>query len=213
MRGKENLEAREHAEWLVRYFGRLARETGEEVWQYGLEASQEWRRLINAPSAGTAEVLALVGVVRTNRTRSSGWYDLSLAVYSWAYSNGFPVPEPEEFHHTEELPGVTPGLLPEEVSPHEYAKALIKQFAQHAHEDPNQDLWKLGKEAAQEWLRLIEATSVSRKQISDLIERAYPLDHHGMTWFSLAWGVCYWSYTKGYSDLLPEDMRHLIEIE
>jgi hypothetical protein len=132
--------SREHAEMSIKYFRRLAHESGREVWKHGLDAAQEWLRLIDASSVSSTEVLAFIGVIHANRYRTSGWYDLALGAYHWASTNGFPVPPPEDFWSAEDLPGV----IYDQVPSREYAEILVKHFEQYAREDPNQEVWELG---------------------------------------------------------------------
>ena len=68
----------EHAENLISYFDRVDTRYPDEVWRLSLEIAREWLRLINAASISPSEVIALVTVVKDNKDRTSGWFDLAL---------------------------------------------------------------------------------------------------------------------------------------
>lgn len=200
------MTSREHAEMSIKYFRRLASQSDPEVWERGLDAAQEWLRLIDAVSVSPTEVSAFIGVIHANRYRTSGWYDLALGVYHWARTNGFSVPPPEDFWSSEGLPGIRHGQMPSR----EYAEILVKHFELYAHEDPNQEVWELGLDTAQKWLGLMESDSVSQGEVSALIGVVYENRHRTTRWISLARGVYKWSSTNGFSDLWPENFQSML---
>jgi hypothetical protein len=200
---EKDVTPRAHAAASVKYFDRVARESGQEVWKYGLSTAREWLRLIDADSVSPTEVSAFIGVVHANRYRTSGWFDLALGVYHWARTNGFPVSPPDDFWATETLPG----LRYKEVPLREHAEMLVKHFKQYACEDPNQEVWQLGLDTAQEWLRLIDLDSVSQVEVSALIDVVCENRHKTSGWFDLALGIYHWSSDNGFSTLWPEDFQ------
>ena len=58
-----NMKSREHAENLVKYFERIAREEDQEVWWKGLSTAQEWLRLIDTENLSQAELSTFIDVV------------------------------------------------------------------------------------------------------------------------------------------------------
>ncbi|HRQ39665.1 MAG TPA: hypothetical protein PLD25_17290 [Chloroflexota bacterium] len=207
------MEAREHAEALIGYFKRLSDETGEEIWKYGLETSQEWRRVIVLESAPLEQVMALVGIVHANGSRSSGWHDLSHGVYFWASQNGYPVPEFAEFFGTSRATHeAIRDLLEGQISWHDYANVLIAQFKDFCLEDPNQTVWKAGLDTALRWQEQIDGKPISQTQVLSLINHLTAndqrLDRYGGTELdALTSGICDWIKGIGYYSLLPEGLQ------
>ena len=85
------MEAREHAEVLVKYFERIAHEHDAEVWRKGLTTAQEWLRLVETQDLKNSDVSALVRMIENGGRKylSLGWFDMALGAYSWCKELGF----------------------------------------------------------------------------------------------------------------------------
>ncbi len=197
------MEAREHAERLVKYFENISREYGEsDVWQKGLNTAQEWLRLIDTSDVSQNEIAKFMGIVHANRYRSSGWYDLARGSYHWASSKNVTLLPPKEFFASEKLPSTTF----ESVTYQEHALILINHFESYANEDPENLAWSLGLEAAKEWKRLLELPIVSETDVSALVELLENRKKYlSQVWYDIALGVYCWFKSCGFAQLIPSD--------
>lgn len=201
------MEAREHAENLVKYFEHIAHENDREVWWKGLSTAQEWLRLIDADNASQAELSAFIGVVHADRYRTSGWFDLALGAYHWVSTKGVPIPPPEVFFASEGLSIDTYFTA----TPLEHAHTLVKIFEQYTREDPDNEAWAIGLDVVREWLRLSEAKEARRSEISALVRNVFENQQKYLSkaWFDTAFSVGNWCKASGNLDLIPDDFRHL----
>ena len=85
------------AEENVAYYEHLADELACEPWIAGLQAAQEWRRLITSDSVSQHEVFALLTTAKPNQLNGTGWYLMAECIYDWAIEAGHDVPPREEF--------------------------------------------------------------------------------------------------------------------
>jgi hypothetical protein len=203
------MESREHAERLIEYFERIAHENQNvEVWQKGLTTAQEWLRLIDTENASPEEMFAFIGVIHANRYRTSGWHDLALGAYHWVSAKGLSVLPPKEFFAPDGLPSdarlfEAPSL--------EHAQALNKIFQQYAEEDPSSEAWANGTQVTQEWIKLIEKESISKNEVSELIDKAYANQRKYLSkvWFDTILTMSLWSKAIGYLHLVPNDFQDI----
>ena len=206
-----DLEAREHAEELVKYFDRIIRDFGDsEVWQKGLTTAQEWLRLIKADNVSSAELSAFIGVVHANWDRSSGWWTLAGGAYEWVRTKDATVaPEKEFFAHENVLFPVErdkAALLGR-------AHRLLNTFERYRDEDPTSELWSIGFSIVRKWLSLMDAEEVILAEISELTESV--MKNSGKFAMSLAWldtehGVWRWCKTVGHSEIIPDSWRSML---
>lgn len=201
------MDAREHAEKLVKYFDRASRENDQEVWQKGLTTAQEWLRLIDSNDASPTELTAFINVVHANRFRSSGWYDLALGTYHWIKAKGIEVSPREVFFASE---GMAVEML-QTATPLEYAHTLINFFEQCKREDPSNETWTTGLEIVQEWLRLIETKEWRESEVSTLVSKIFDRykDSYSKLWLDAAIGISLWCKETENLDLIPDDFHHL----
>ena len=187
----KDLEPREHAENLVKYFEQILRENDSEVWQKGLSTAQEWLRLIDSDDFSTEELSSFLGVVHANRHESSGWGDLAYGAYSWARLKGHAVPPPEEFFTPPNLSNI---LNMYETPSSEQALELLNAFQQYNREDPSCEMWEAGIKSTKVWLSLIEAEEVEKSEIVKLIENVFvnQRKYHSVEWFGTALRISYW---------------------
>jgi hypothetical protein len=204
------LEAREHAEALVKYFEHIAHEHDAEVWRKGLTTAQEWLRLIDAESASRDELSAFIGIVHANRYRISGWFDLALGAYHWVSTKGIPLPPRGTFFASEKLPSYSR----EQVTPLEHANILVRHFEQYNREDPTSEAWSSGLETAWEWLRLVETQDLKDPNVSALVRMIENgvRKYLSLGWFDMALGVYSWCKELGFIDLIPDSFRSLLKI-
>jgi hypothetical protein len=91
--------------------------------------------------------------------------------------------------------------LPEGGSSTEHAKhaaeGFVAYFEGFAVRLPGENL-RRGLDTAREWLRLIEATSVSREEIATLLGVVQANQHRGSGWNSMAICVYSWAAKRGY---------------
>ena len=202
------MEAREHAENLVKYFSWVSRENDEEVWQKGLITAQEWLRLIDSNDASPTELTTFIDVVHANRFRSSGWYDLALGAYHWIKAKGISVSPREVFFASE---GITIEML-QTATPLEHAQTLISVFEQYKREDPSNETWIMGSEIVREWLKLIESKELRKSEVSTLVSKIFDRykDSYSKLWFDAAIGISLWCKETGNLDLIPDDFHHLL---
>jgi len=204
----QGLEAREHAEKLVKYFEMIIGKYNDlEVWQKGLTTAQEWLRLINAANASSVELSAFIGVVHANWDRSSGWWDLAGGAYHWVRKIGFTVAPPEVFFSHEDV------LFPvdrDKAALLARAHRLLNTFEVYRSEDPTSELWPIALNIVRRWLRLMDAEEVVLAEISELAESV--TKNSGQFIMSIAWihtehGVWSWCKTVGHSELIPDSRR------
>lgn len=199
-------ESREQAERLVGYFEFIASENEGEIWQKGLNTAQEWLRLINAKNPLQTEILAFIGIVHANRSRTSGWYALALGGYHWAKAKGVPIAAYEIFLGPEGLPDK--GQFYEQTS-QEQAHTLLLAFEEYDKEDPDSKGWAAGIEVMQEWLRIIQTPKAKKSEISALVKSVFDSQDESKVWFSTCSAICYWCKENGYLDLVPGKYRSL----
>jgi hypothetical protein len=205
------MEAREHAENLVRYFERLAHEDAPEVWRKGLSVAQEWLCLIDADHASQVELSAFIDVVHANRYRTSAWFDLALGAYHWISTKSIPVPPPEVFFVSEGVPTEVQFTA----TPLERAHMLVGCFEQYHREDPSNAAWAVGLDVVREWLRLCEAKEASQSEVSALVRKAFENHQKYLSklWFDMAVGISNWCKLAGNLNLIPDDFRRLLDKE
>jgi hypothetical protein len=85
------------AEEMVAYYERFADELACEPWIAGMQAAQEWRRLITSDSVSQQEVFDLLTTAKSNQFNGTGWCFMARWVYDWARGAGHDVPPREEF--------------------------------------------------------------------------------------------------------------------
>ena len=93
----------------------------------------------------------------------------------------------------------------------EHAEALIGYFGRCANETPNEKVWQLGQDAANEWLRLINASTVSQAEAAGLIAIVDENKSSGSGWFDLALGVSHWAKSNGFPIPYPFWPHKVIE--
>jgi len=204
------MESRDHAERLVKYFGRIAIENKDhKVWQKGLNTAQEWLRLIDSENASPAELSVFIGIIHANRYRTSGWHDLALGAYQWVSSKGLSVLPPKEFFAPDGLPSDSRLF---KLTSLEHAQILNKIFQQNFYEDPSDAAWSNGIQVTQEWIKLIQKRENNESEVSALIENAITNQrtHLAKAWFDTVLTISLWSKTIGYLDLIPDDFRDLV---
>jgi hypothetical protein len=202
-----NENAREQAEWYVRYFDR-ASEHGGEVWEKGLTTAQEWLRFIDAEYVSESELLKIIGVVHANRYRTSGWSGLAGEVYLWVQSQGVSVPSEEKFFEPE---GISHSGFNEKTSL-ERARILLLNFETYNEEDPHSRVWKAGVEITLEWLRLIDSPEIKRTEVVSLVQSVFDNQFTSNLWGFTALGISQWCKEIGYLDLVPDDFRSSFRI-
>jgi hypothetical protein len=87
--------------------------------------------------------------------------------------------------------------------PKEHAEALIGYFRKRASETPDAKVWQLGQDTANEWLRLITASTVSQIEVANLIAIVDENKYMGSGWFDLTLGVSHWAKSEGFSVPYP----------
>jgi hypothetical protein len=204
------MESREHAERLVKYFGRIASENKDrEVWQKGLSTAQEWLRLIDSEIVSQIELSTFIGVVHANRYRTTGWNDLASGAYHWVLSKGLSVPPPQDFFAPDGLPSDS-NLF--KLSSLEHAQALNNIFQQNNNEDPSNEAWSNGIQVTQEWVKLIEKNNNSENEVSMLVENAFANQRTYLSkaWFDTVLTIGLWCKATGYLQLVPDDFRDMV---
>jgi hypothetical protein len=204
------MEAREHADRLVKYFERRVHENeGGEVWQKGLNTAEEWLRLIDSENVSQSELSVFLGVVHANRYRTSGWNDLAAGAYHWVLSKGLPVPPPKEFFASDSLPNNSHLF---KLSSLEHARALNKIFQQNNDEDPTNEGWVNGVQVTQEWERLIQKEQKDGTEISSLVKNASynQRKYFANVWLHTVLTIGLWCKAIGYLHLVPDDFRDMV---
>jgi len=206
-----DFEPREQAENMVNYFARIAEDNNSEVWRRGLSTAQEWLRLIDSEDCSEEELASLLGVVHANRHRSSGSGILTGEVYAWAHLKGHPVPPEEEFFAAGNIFTIIRDVY--EMPSIEQPRELLSIFQKYNGEDPGSELWKPGIEITQVWLTLIEAEQVKKSAVAKLMdELVLNVRKYGSyEWIGAALGIGHWCKTMGYADLIPDELRHLVD--
>jgi hypothetical protein len=208
--GLKIMDAKKHAESLVKYFERIASENGDrEVWQKGLQTAQEWLRLIDSKNTSKEELSTFIHIVHANRYRTSGWYDLALGAYHWVSSQGLSLMPPKEFFAPDGLPNDSTLF---DLTSLEHARTLIEIFRQNSDEDPSNTAWSNGIQVNEEWLKLIEKDGTTEVEVAALIENAITNQrkYSSSAWFSTVLTISLWSKATGYLHLVPDDFYYLV---
>ncbi len=82
--------------------------------------------------------------------------------------------------------------------PEEHAKALIGYFERCVAETPEDKKWQIGLDTAREWLRLINAATVSPEEVAALIVVVDQFKFKESGWYDLALGVSHWAASSGF---------------
>ena len=206
----QGLEAREHAEKLVKYFEMIIRKYNDlEVWRKGLTTAQEWLRLINADNVSSDELSAFIGVVHANWDKSSGWLNLAGGAYQWVRTRDVTVAPAKVFFAHENV------LFPVERDKAALlgrAHRLLNTFERYRSEDPTSELWSIGFNIVRKWLRLMDSEEVVLAEISELTESVIKNSAKfdmSLTWLDTEHGVWSWCKTVSQTELIPDSWRSM----
>lgn len=92
------------------------------------------------------------------------------------------------------------------MTPEEQAAKLVGYFERCAADEAvyeQKARWLLGRDAANEWLRLIQTDLLSPEEVSVLVKLVGENKYEGSGWFELAPGVSHWAKSNGFSIPYP----------
>ncbi len=88
------------------------------------------------------------------------------------------------------------------MNPEEQVRSLIHYFEMCVANPATQPEWRrihqLGAQTAQEWLRLMQQSSIMQAEIDSLINILDQNRHNGTGWYDLAWQVKDWAESNGF---------------